>query len=343
LIYFNYKGTKPTIPGEGKDIRYYIEGQTAEVDIPVFGYPTPTVKWYRNDQELKSDDENSRYKMYRDRLGTQHLDIYNPTEKDEGPYKIVATNEYGTAEHEFYLQQADPPVFLEPFKDVTATNHEEITLMCKVDGIPYPEVKFYKDWHLMTESHRIKIKHVEPDTWIITITGTIVRDSGLYTCTAKNIAGGTLCSCNVSIVETLLNVPHPDLKTDLVMFKKRKFEEDYELVDQITQSPNSKIYRVIERRTAKEYIAKIVYKSEYIDWIQSEADCLNQIHQAHGAGFVKLHDAYETPNKMFILIFDQVKGKDMAEFIVSDRTGEKESKEKVDFHIYCNYYRSITI
>ena len=161
------------IPGEGKDIRYYIEGQTAEVEIPVFGFPSPTVKWYRSNCELNPDDENSPHKTYRDRLGTHHLEILNATEKDEGAYKIVATNEYGTAEHEFYLQQADPPVFSEPLKDVTATNHEEITLTCKVDGIPYPEIRFYKDWHLMTESHRIKIKHVEPDTWIVTITGKI--------------------------------------------------------------------------------------------------------------------------------------------------------------------------
>lgn len=128
-------------------------------------------------------------------------------------------------------------------------------------------------------------------------------------------------------------MPHPDLKTDLVMFKKRKFEEDYELVDPITQSPNSKMYRAIHRRTAKEYIAKIVYKPEYTDWVKSEADCLNQIHQAQNAGFVKLHDAYETPNKMCILIFDQVKGKDLVEFMVTDRTGEKEStatKDKVN-------------
>lgn len=147
----------------------------------------------------------------------------------------------------------------------------------------------------------------------------------MYTCTAKNIAGGTLCSCNVSIVETLLNVPHPDLKTDLVMFKKRKFDEDYELVDQITQSPNSKIYRAIHRRTAKEFIAKIVYKPDYVDWIKSEAECLNQIHQAHDAGFVKLHDAYETPGKMYILIYEQAKGKDIAEFLLADRSGEKEA------------------
>lgn len=117
------------------------------------------------------------------------------------------------------------------------------------------------------------------------------------------------------------------------MFKKRKFEEDYELLDMITQSPNSKMYRVIHRRTAKEYVAKVVYKPDYVDWVKSEADCLNQIHQAHDAGFIKLHDAYETPSKMFILIFEPIKGKDLVEFIVTDKTGEKKADKVINQRI----------
>ena len=308
---------KPSIVGESKDIRYFIEGETAEVVIPVYGSPLPKIKWTKNDEEILSDTH--AYKFFRDRTGNEHLNIFDASEKDEGQYEIMASNEHGFSSHRFYLQQADPPVFLDPFKDMTSQNHEDVTIICKVDGIPYPEVKFYKDWHLLAESHRIKIKHIEPDTWIITINGAIVRDSGLYTCTAKNMAGGTLSSCNLNVVDSLLNLPHPDLKTELILFKRKKFEEDYEIVEQITQSSNSKIYRVIERRTAKEYIAKIAYKPEYTEWIKSEADCLNQINNVN-SDFVKLHDAYETPSKMFILIFDEIRGKNLVEFMVTDNS-----------------------
>ncbi|CAF0740265.1 unnamed protein product [Brachionus calyciflorus] len=302
-------GQKPSIQAPGKDVRYYIDGETADISIPVYGSPLPTVKYLRNNIEL---NDETKYKIFRDRLGNSVLEIYLANEKDEGPYEIIATNEYGEARHEFYLQQADPPVFLEPFKDVTVKNYDEVCIQCKVDGIPYPEVKFYKDWHLLTESHRIKIKHTEPDTWTITIKGSIVRDSGLYTCTAKNIAGGTLCSCNVNVVESVLNTPHPDLKTDLVVFKRKKFDEDYEILEQVNQSLNSRIYRVIERRTAKEFLAKIVHKPEYKEWVQSELECLNQINETNS--FVKLHDAYELSNpQMQILIFEECKGRNLIE------------------------------
>jgi serine/threonine protein kinase len=308
---------KPAIIGESKDVRYYIEGQTAEVSIQVFGYPSPVIKWMRKNTELISDEIN--YTIYSDRLSNHHLAILNASEKDEGPYQLIASNDNGTCVHEFYLQQADPPVFLEPFKDTTVENHQDVQMICKVDGIPYPEVKFYKDWHLLAESYRIKIKHIEPDTWIIRINGAIVRDSGLYTCTAKNIAGGTLCSCNLNVAESLLNLPHPDLKTNLITFQRKKFEEDYEIVEQICQSINSKIYRVIERRTAKEYIAKMTSGQKYKDWLKNEADCLNQVNQITESLFVRMHDAYETPNKNLILIFDEIKGKNIIESIVTEK------------------------
>jgi hypothetical protein len=181
----------PHIAGYAKDVRYYIEGQTAEIIIPVFGSPVPKCTWLRNGVALTNDGPT--YKMFRDRSSNERLEILVPSEKDEGPYEIVAENEHGRAVHEFYLQQADAPIFLEPLKETaTVRSAESVQLLCKVDGIPYPEVKFYKDWRLLTESSRIKIRHHEPDTWIVTITGCIVRDSGLYTCTAKNIAGGKL-------------------------------------------------------------------------------------------------------------------------------------------------------
>ena len=138
----NMAGEKPTIVGETYDVRYYIEGETAIVTILVLGYPDPTVKWFRNDVEIQSTEP---YKLHNDRLGYYTMEIAFASEKDEGPYQIVASNEHGTCSHTFYLQQADPPVFLEPFKDVTVQNHEDVTIMCKVDGIPYPEVKFYKE------------------------------------------------------------------------------------------------------------------------------------------------------------------------------------------------------
>jgi hypothetical protein len=57
--------------------------------------------------------------------------------------------------------------------------------------------------------------------------------------------------------------------------------------------PISSVYRVIERRTAKERIAKVVYNPKYFDWLRREMDILSH-----------LHDAYET-DKMLAIVLDK--------------------------------------
>jgi hypothetical protein len=47
----------------------------------------------------------------------------------------------------------------------------------------------YKDWKPLTESSRHKIQWIEPDHCVLTIGDCIGRDEGLYSVTARNIAG----------------------------------------------------------------------------------------------------------------------------------------------------------
>lgn len=75
---------KPNIVGESKDVRYYIEGETAEVVLPVLGFPVPSVKWTKLPDEILSD--SSDCKCFRDRTGSEHLNIFNASEKNEGSF-----------------------------------------------------------------------------------------------------------------------------------------------------------------------------------------------------------------------------------------------------------------
>jgi hypothetical protein len=212
------------------------------------GYPVPDITWYHDVssfyiidplsifffQGVKLSDD-SRLKLFSDRRGYAYLSIDSAVASDEGAYEIVAENKHGVARHTVYLYLADPPMFLEPLQDTRCRTHETFRLECKVDGIPYPEVRFYKDWRLLTDSYRTRIRHIEPDIWQLTIYGAIEKDTGLYTCTAKNIAGATLSSCNVSVEDNLLNIPRPDLERPIMTFKKKRFDEDYDILERIEQ------------------------------------------------------------------------------------------------------------
>ena len=65
--------------------------------------------------------------------------------------------------------------------------------------------------------------------------------------------------------------------------------------------PISSVYRVIERRTAKERIAKIVHNPKYFDWLRREMDILSHLHDSN---IPHLHDAYET-DKMLAIVLDK--------------------------------------
>jgi len=226
-------GTRPSLQVDGPDIQYFLEGQNARITMLLVGYPVPDITWYHDGVQVPSNDP--RIKMFNDRRGYAYISIDSALASDEGAYEIVAENKHGIARHTVYLYLADPPMFLEPLQDARCRTHDTLRLECKVDGIPYPEVRFYKDWRLLTDSYRTRIRHIEPDIWQLTIYGTIEKDTGLYTCTAKNLAGATLSSCNVSVEDNLLSIPRPDLERPVITFKKKRFDEDYDILERIEQ------------------------------------------------------------------------------------------------------------
>lgn len=65
--------------------------------------------------------------------------------------------------------------------------------------------------------------------------------------------------------------------------------------------PISSVYRVIERRTAKERIAKVVHNPKYFDRLRREMDILSHLHDS---SIPHLHDAYET-DKMLAIVLDK--------------------------------------
>ncbi|CAF4580073.1 unnamed protein product, partial [Rotaria sp. Silwood1] len=309
-----YGGTRPSLQVDGPDIQYFLEGQNVRITMLLVGYPVPDITWYHDGEKIPLDDP--RVKLYNDRRGYSYLSIDSALASDEGAYEVVAENKYGTARHTVYLYLADPPMFLEPLKDTRCRTHDTFRLECKVDGIPYPEVRFYKDWRLLTDSYRTRIRHIEPDIWQLTIYGAIEKDTGLYTCTAKNIAGATLSSANVSVEDNLLSIPRPDLERPILTFKRKRFDEDYDILERIEHGPISSVYRVIERRTAKERIAKVVHNPKYFDWLRREMDILSHLHDS---SIPHLHDAYET-DKMLAIVLDNVYGNDLLENLLNRRT-----------------------
>ncbi|KAL7670449.1 hypothetical protein ACOME3_005384 [Neoechinorhynchus agilis] len=291
----------------GDEIQYYVIGKQAKMEVLcVGGTRIDFSEWTR--EGIALTDERVYAKS--DKLGYQTLTIANAQLDDAGPYTLSAQNQLGSATHTIYLEPADPPVFLEPLKDTNCAAHDAFTITCKVDGIPYPDVQFYKDWLPLAESSRIKIEQVDAETWRLSISNAIVKDSGLYSCRATNMAGSAITSAIVSVQEDTLNIGRTDLQRSFQSFKNRKFDDDYEVLEEICKRDAVNVYRVIERSSGKEFVAKVA--TDKCDLEKEKQILGNCFHP----GIVELHAAYDSDDH-HALVMEQVYGLDLPSYLRS--------------------------
>lgn len=74
-----------------------------------------------------------------------------------------------------------------------------------MQGIPYPTVKFKKDWRQVAGSHRVKVAREDFDHWSLNIQNAIRTDEGVYECVAENVAGKVYCTANAKITGNATN------------------------------------------------------------------------------------------------------------------------------------------
>ncbi|XP_049332013.1 intercellular adhesion molecule 5 isoform X1 [Astyanax mexicanus] len=104
----------------------------------------------------------------------------NITRRDNGLYIIRAKNKYGTVDHHLYLNVLYAPVIALKEESVAVYKGNAVSLLCKAEGNPEPEVI----WRFNNQ-----IKLTGKREAILNISGVTAADSGVYTCTAKNELG----------------------------------------------------------------------------------------------------------------------------------------------------------
>lgn len=78
-------------------------------------------------------------------------------DRDIGTYEAVAKNEHGEARQRVRLQIAEYPKFLKRPEEMYVTLRKNCKLEARVIGVPYPEIKWFKDWKPMVDSTRIQV------------------------------------------------------------------------------------------------------------------------------------------------------------------------------------------
>uniref|UniRef100_A0A2K5KA06 Hemicentin-2 n=1 Tax=Colobus angolensis palliatus TaxID=336983 RepID=A0A2K5KA06_COLAP len=150
-----------------------IVGQPLELPCQASGSPVPTIQWLQNGrpaEELAGVQVASQGTT----LHIDHVELDH-----SGLFACQATNEAGTAGAEVEVSVHEfPSVSIIGGENITASFLQSVTLQCVGDGVPTPSLRWWKDGvALAAFGGNLQIEKVD------------LRDEGIYTCAATNLAG----------------------------------------------------------------------------------------------------------------------------------------------------------
>ncbi|CAF2489671.1 unnamed protein product [Rotaria sp. Silwood2] len=169
----------PTI-SKGLTDQECLLGKELRLTVVSSASPQPTVKWFKDNVELK----NVGTKVNDD---TYELVIPNVKPEDEGNYKVVISNPLGDKESQCKINVIEPTELKCQFPEQqTIQVGQPIKLECKVSGRPQPEVIWTKDGKEIKPSDHVEITKKPDGTCSMTIKEATPDDKGVYKVVCKN-------------------------------------------------------------------------------------------------------------------------------------------------------------
>ncbi|XP_052824013.1 neuroglian [Octopus bimaculoides] len=166
------------------------------------GRPKPEVKWYINGQPIQSVPPRVNQQFQNDTLKYFML-----TRNDSKVIQCNASNENGYLWADFYLNVlAIPPSFSEGVPELTKVAAESVVVLpCVAEGKPTPAITWFRGDQLIKSE-----RHEMLPSGALKITGVQAKDSGEYTCRAKNKFGGMSSTGKLAVRKRTSIVEGPD-------------------------------------------------------------------------------------------------------------------------------------
>ncbi|KFD70456.1 hypothetical protein M514_00956 [Trichuris suis] len=181
------------------------EKATMTIECYVDANPKAKIQWYKGDLPL-DDNAHVQTENYPD--GKCRLRINFFSSGDVGYYRCVATNELGSATTSAYLsmevekegeverRREYAPYFTKTLENVRTCVGKSLALECTVAGVPFPEIRWYKDGMMIFGQEAIT-ELFEDGKCCLKIERISDKDVGAYRCVASNIHGSSSCACTV--------------------------------------------------------------------------------------------------------------------------------------------------
>ncbi|XP_027553682.1 neogenin isoform X8 [Neopelma chrysocephalum] len=169
-----------------------LSGQSALFPCVTTGFPTPSIRWTRNEEELLTEG-SGRFQL----LAGGSLEIRDVGEGDAGTFTCIAESGNDTAAAQAELTVQVPPEFLKRPANIYAHESMDIVFECEVTGKPTPTVKWVKNGDVVIPSDYFKIVKEHN----LQVLGLVKSDEGFYQCIAENDVGNAQAGAQLIILD----------------------------------------------------------------------------------------------------------------------------------------------
>ncbi|XP_056893820.1 hemicentin-1 isoform X2 [Takifugu flavidus] len=157
--------------------------QSTSLVCDVTGSPTPVITWYKEETPVVASDNIQILDM------GKTLRLLRADTSDAGSYSCQAINIAGSSEKDFFVDVLVPPTIegSGSSHDIRAFVTQEISLECKVEGLPFPTIHWYKDRKLVFLGD--PNLEVTDRGQVLRIKSARLGDKARYQCSVMNTAG----------------------------------------------------------------------------------------------------------------------------------------------------------
>ncbi|NXN63376.1 SPEG kinase, partial [Himantopus himantopus] len=276
------------------DVVYVVEGQPASVTITI-NHVEATVTWKRGGQVLGEQEGTCEVMMPDD---DQHcLRLLRVGRGAAGPLACEVSNRHGAACCTLRLRLAEAPRFESIMEDIDAQEGETPRFAVVVEGKPLPDIMWYKDGDLLEESSHLSFVYEDNECSLVVL-GAAESDSGVYTCTAKNLAGEV--SCKAELVVRAAQPAADATMEEEALHKARRLTDYYDVHEEIGRGAFSYLRRVTEKSSRLDFAAKFIPgRTKAKQSARREMHILSQLDHER---IVFFHDAFEKKNAVIVVM-----------------------------------------
>ncbi|XP_022419029.2 obscurin isoform X4 [Delphinapterus leucas] len=162
-------------------------GETVKLACCVTGTPKPIVSWYKDGKPV---DVDPHHILIEDPDGSCALILDNLTGVDSGQYMCFAASAAGNASTLGKILVQVPPRFVNKVRAVPFVEGEDAQITCTIEGVPHPQIRWYKDGALLTPGGKYQtLSEPRSGLRVLEIRAAGKEDLGLYECELVNQLG----------------------------------------------------------------------------------------------------------------------------------------------------------